>query len=59
MIQWITDRLKERSTWLGLVGLASAAGLAFDAAKVEAIVAAGVAIAAAIAVFTADPPPAA
>lgn len=52
MIKFITDRLKERSTWLGLTALVSVFGITLAPEQVEAIVSAGVALAAAIAIFT-------
>jgi hypothetical protein len=54
MLTYILDRLKERSTWLGLVTIVTTAGVAFDAAQAEAIVLLGVAIAGAVAAFTKD-----
>ena len=56
MIKYAVDRLKERSTWLGLTGLLAAVGVAIDPALHEAIISAGLAIAGLIAVFTKDKP---
>lgn len=53
-MQYLIDRLKERSTWVGLVGLATALGLALSPELQEAIATAGVAIASVIAVITKD-----
>jgi len=54
MLQFLIDRLRERSTWLGLIAIISAAGVAISPEQVEAIAIAGAAIAGAVAVFTAD-----
>ncbi len=54
MLQFLIDRLRERSTWLGLIAIVSAAGVAISPEQVEAIAIAGAAIAGAVAVFTAD-----
>lgn len=53
-LEWLIDRLSERSTWLGLTGLVSAAGVALEPQQMEAIIAVGLAIASAVAVFTKD-----
>ncbi len=52
MKQWIIDRLKERSTWLGLTGLLTAAGIALNQEQIDQIIAAGAASGGLIAVFT-------
>jgi len=57
LFRTLIERAKERSTWLGLVGLATAFGVAFSPEQVEAISAAGVAVAGLIAVITKDPKP--
>lgn len=54
MLQFVIDRLKERSTWLGLTGLLTAVGVALNPDQIEAIVALGGAIGAAVAIFTKD-----
>jgi hypothetical protein len=51
---FITDRLKERSTWLGFTGLLTAVGVTLEPSQIEAITVAGVAVAALIATFTKD-----
>lgn len=56
MFEYILARLKERSTWLGIMSIVTVAGIAISPEQSEAIVNAGVAIAGAIAVFTADAP---
>ena len=52
--KWIINRARERSTWLGLASLGAAVGIAFSAAQLDAIISAGMAIAGAIAIFSAD-----
>jgi hypothetical protein len=54
MFTFIVDRLKERSTWLGLIGIISAAGWVMSPDQQNAIAAAGMAIAGAVTAFTAD-----
>lgn len=51
-MQYLIDRLKERSTWLGLIALLSAIGVALTPEQAEAIAALGVAAAGAVGVFT-------
>ena len=53
-VNWVLDRLKERSTWLGITGLVSAVGVALSPEQVETIAVAGTAVAAAIYTFTKD-----
>ena len=54
MIAWLLDRLKERSTWVGIIGIITAAGVNISPEQTELIVTAGVAIVGAIMAFTAD-----
>ncbi len=54
MIDWIFDRLKERSTWLGFTSFLTAAGVAISPEQIEAISAAGLAFAGLIATMTKD-----
>lgn len=54
IMDYIVARLQERSTWLGLIGLVSAFGLALSPEAAEAIITAGVGVAGAVAVFTKD-----
>lgn len=54
IITFITDRAKERSTWLGLISCATALGLALSPDQQEAIVVAGMAAAGVVAAFTRD-----
>lgn len=56
MLKWIIDRAKERSTWIGLTGLLTAAGIALSPEQAEAIATVGVALAGAVAVLTKDKP---
>jgi hypothetical protein len=48
MFKYIFNRLKERSTWLGLIGFVTACGATISAELAEKIIAAGIAIAGAI-----------
>jgi hypothetical protein len=43
-VNWLLDRLKEESTWRGIVLLATALGVKLEPDKSEAIIAAGLAI---------------
>jgi len=54
MLDFIIQRAKERSTWLGITGFLTAIGVALDPSQAEAVAAAGVAIAGLVAVFTKD-----
>ena len=54
MLKFIIDRLKERSTWLGLTGIVAAAGIGLHPEQTEAIIALGIAAAGAVAAFTKD-----
>lgn len=56
MFQYILARLKERSTWLGIISIVTVAGVALSPEQSEAIVNAGVAVAGVVAVFTPDAP---
>lgn len=53
-MSWFADRLKERSTWQGIVAVLSAVGVAFSPDQKEAIITAGVALIGVIAAFTKD-----
>ena len=53
-MQWIFERLSERSTWLGLVSLGTALGLALSPDQREAIVGGGLALGGLVAALTAD-----
>ena len=54
MFTYIFSRLKERSTWLGLIALATACGATIETVLAEQIIAAGMAIAGLVGVFTKD-----
>lgn len=53
-LKWLANRLKERSTWLGITSLATAIGIGIDPDQIQAIVGVGVAIGGLIAVFMKD-----
>ncbi len=54
IFEYIVTRLKERSTWLGIISLVTAAGLTVSPDQTQAIATAGVGLAGVIAVFTKD-----
>ena len=54
MFKYILNRLTERSTWLGVIALATACGATIEAAIAEHIIAAGMAVAGLIGVVTKD-----
>ena len=56
-MNWIKKRLKERSTWLGIITLASIAGLNVSAEQRELIISIGTALGALVMTFSADPKP--
>ncbi|MEN9543908.1 MAG: hypothetical protein RLZZ598_741 [Pseudomonadota bacterium] len=51
---YLVDRVREPSAWRGLVWLLAALGVALSPEQVEAILAAGAAVAGLIGVFTCD-----
>ena len=51
---YILNRLTERSTWLGVIALATACGATIEAAIAEQIIVAGMAVAGLIGVVTKD-----
>ena len=51
---WLLDRLSERSTWIGLTGILTAAGVSLEPEIGEAIGAVGIALASLIAMLTKD-----
>lgn len=53
-LSFFLDRARERSTWLGLVSIATALGIALTDFQTEAVVAAGMSLAGVIAAFTGD-----
>ena len=54
ILGFIAERMQERSTWLGLISLATALGMALSPEQKESIVTAGIAIAGAVAAFSKD-----
>lgn len=54
MFKYIINRLTERSTWLGIIALATAGGAVIEAAIAEQIIATGMAVAGLIGVVTKD-----
>ena len=54
MKNYILSRLKEASTWRGIIMLASAAGVPFNPAYAEHIIAIGMAAAGLVGVVTSD-----
>lgn len=56
LLQFVLARLKEPSTWRGLVALAAAAGLTVNPEQAHAIVAAGLAVMGVLGTFLPDHP---
>jgi hypothetical protein len=54
LLNWVLNRLSEKSTWLGIVGLCSAFGVYISPDLGEAIATAGLAVGAAVAVLVKD-----
>lgn len=54
-LAYLLSRAAERSTWIGLISVATALGLLLSQSQQDAIVAAGVALAGMIAALTKDP----
>jgi hypothetical protein len=54
-MNYIIDRLAESSTWRGLIGIATALGVAFNPEQVASIIAAGTALIGVINVFRVQP----
>lgn len=52
IITWIVERMSERSTWLGIISLATAVGISATPDQMEAVIAAGMAVAGLLAAFT-------
>ena len=55
MLKFILARLKERTTWIGIITIITAAGVSISPEQISAIAGAGTAIVGAILAFTADP----
>ena len=51
---WAIERLQERSTWLGIVGVASSVGIYIKPEMASSISQIGVGVASAIAILTKD-----
>ena len=56
-MNWLKNRLKERSTWLGLITLASIAGYSVTDVQRDLIVTIGTTLAALVMTFTTDKKP--
>ncbi len=54
ILQFLLQRARERSTWLGLVSCVTALGIVLSPEQIEAIVATGMAAIGLIAAFTVD-----
>ena len=54
MFKYIFNRLKKRSTWLGIIGLVTACGATISTKLAKQIIAAGIAIAGVIGIVTKD-----
>jgi hypothetical protein len=55
LLHFLRDRLDERSTWVGIVGILSALGIVFTPDQVELVVAAGLAVWGLVEAFLPDP----
>ena len=53
-MEYLINRLKERSTWLGIISLATGVWLYINPACIEPIIAAGVGLAGLIGITTPD-----
>jgi len=53
-LDFLLARARERSTWLGLVSVATALGIVLSEFQVEAVIAAGMSLAGVITAFTGD-----
>ena len=51
MINWITARLKEPTTWIGLISFATAAGVSLAPELQQSIITAGVALGGTLAII--------
>ena len=57
LVTYLVARGQERSTWLGIIAMASAVGIALNPDQISAIVTLGMGISGVIAALTADKPP--
>jgi hypothetical protein len=53
-MHYIIERMRERSTWLGFIGILTGFGVTLDPALVDVIVAAGASLAGLVAALTPD-----
>lgn len=53
-MKWIKERLKEKSTWKGVVWLITACGVALTPEQSEAIITAGITLAGLLDIFTTE-----
>lgn len=51
-MKWIKERLKEKSTWKGVVWIITACGVALTPEQSEAIITAGITLAGLLDIFT-------
>ena len=56
LLNWLVDRLGESSTWRGIIGLVTAAGIVIDPERATQIIAGGMTIVGLINVFRKAPP---
>lgn len=56
-LRYVVGRGRERSTWLGVISVLSALGVALNPDAIEAIVSVGMSVAGAIAILTGDDKP--
>jgi hypothetical protein len=54
ILTFIVSRLRERSTWLGLISLATALGILLTPEQQETVIAAGMALGGLVGAFTRD-----
>lgn len=54
MLKWIIDRAQERSTWAGIIAIATAAGVSLSPEAKDAIITLGLALAGAVLTLTKD-----
>lgn len=54
ILEYLTNRLQEPSTWRGLIGLASAIGVVLTPEQADGIIAAGISLIAVINIFKKD-----
>lgn len=54
ILDWLLQRARERSTWLGIISLLTALGITMTPAQTEAVVTAAMAVAGAILALSRD-----